>query len=121
MAKILRLSSAPVAVLLVLLTVITMVSGVTFLFSHSFPAVPTTSTMTTICAYQAPTYPLLISDPSVVQEHSSGEVSFACPGTNPAFTISGGVFSATSYISFAAPYTTQWIYQSDGTTTTGAC
>src|SRR2546422_764037 len=121
MTKVLRFTSAPVGVLLVLLTVITMVSGVTFLFNHTFPAIPTTSSMTTTCAYQAPSYPLLVSDPSVVQEHSSGQVSFACPGTNPAFTISGGVFSATPYISFGAPYTTWWIYQSDGTTTTGAC
>src|SRR3989442_2336150 len=94
MTKMLRFTSAPVGVLLVLLTVITMVSGVTTLFSHSFPAIPTTSTMTTTCAYQAPSYPLLVSDPSVVQEHSSGQVSFACPGTNPAFTISGGGFFA---------------------------
>src|SRR5256885_3348283 len=116
MTKMLRFTSAPVGVLLVLLTVITMVSGVTTLFSHSFPAIPTTSTMTTTCAYQAPSYPLLVSDPSVVQEHSSGQVSFACPGTNPAFTISGGGFSALPPASFLPPYTPWRISPSGGTT-----
>src|SRR2546427_12547036 len=121
MTKMLRFTSAPVGVLLVLLTVITMVSGVTTLFSHSFPAIPTTSTMTTTCAYQAPSYPLLVSDPSVVQEHSSGQVSFACPGTNPAFTIAGGVFSPTPLFSFGAPYPPGGISQSPATTPTRAC
>src|SRR2546422_7932379 len=120
MTKMLRFSSAPVAVLLVLLTVITMVSGVTFLFNHTFPAIPTTSTMTTTCAYQAPSYPLLVSDPSVVQEHSTGQVSFACPGTNPAFTISGGGFSAPPLVFFSAPYTTRGVFQLDRHTPPGA-
>src|SRR2546427_4759702 len=124
MTKILRLTSAPVGVLLVLLTVITMVSGVTTLFSHYFPAIPTTATMTTTCAWQYPTYLSLVTDPSSVVEGSSGQISFQCSDTNPAFTISGGVVSATPYLyagSFAAPYTTLWIYQSDGAVTTGAC
>ena len=124
MTKILQFTSAPVGVLLVLLTVITMVSGVTTLFSHYFPAIPTTATMTTTCPYQYPSYPSLVSDPSSVVEGSNGQISFQCPDTNPAFTISGGVVSATPSLyfgSFDAPYQTLWIYQSDGTVTTGAC
>ena len=115
----LRLTSAPVAVLLVLLTVITMVSGVTTLFYHSFPAIPTTATMTTTCSYPAN----LVSDPSSVLEGSSGQILFQCPDSNPAFTVSGGVVSAFAYFfgGFAAPYTTLWIYQWDGAVTTGAC
>ena len=120
MTKILRFTSAPVAVLLVLLTVITMVSGVTTLFIHYFPAVPPTSTMTTACGAE-----YLGPNPTTVQEGSSGQISFRCSDANPAFTISGGVFSAmpdfSYYGSFPAPYSTLWIYQSDGAVTTGAC
>src|SRR5438445_348838 len=120
MTKILRFTSAPVAVLLVLLTVITMVSGVTTLFIHYFPAVPPTSTMTTACGAE-----YLSPNPTTVQEGSSGQISFRCSDANPAFTISGGVFSAmpdfSYYGSFPAPYSTLWIYQSDGGTTTGGC
>jgi len=123
MTKIPRLTSAPVAVLLLLILVITTVSGVTGLFTHYFPAIPPSSTMTTTCSNQSPPYPSLVSDPTTVAERSSGQVSFRCSDTNPAFTISGGVFSAFPYFApwFAAPYTTLWIYQSDGTTTTGPC
>src|SRR2546427_5176041 len=121
MTKILRFTSAPVGVLLVLLTVITMVSGVASVFYHYFPAIPTTATMTTTCAYDYPNYFQLVPDVSSVLEGSSGQVSFQCPATNPAFTVSGGVVSATPSFSFAAPYTTLWIYQWDGAVTTGAC
>src|SRR5438552_1327278 len=119
MTKMLRFTSAPVGVLLVHLTVITMVSGVSTLFYHYFPAIPTTSTMTTTCAYSQ-----LIPNPSTVDQGSSGQVSFQCSATNPAFTISGGTFSATPNFDgtgFAAPYATLWIYQWDGAVTTGAC
>src|SRR2546425_1311074 len=126
MTKILRFTSAPVAVLLVLLTVITMVSGVTTLLVHYFPAIPTSATMTTTC----PWYPVyvspLVSDASSVVEGSSGQISFQCPGTNPAFTISNGLVSATPITGYAccgfvAPYTELWIYQWDGAVTTGTC
>src|SRR3989454_9581838 len=120
MTKILRLTSAPVAVLLVLLTVITVVSGVSTLFYHYFPAIPTTATMTTTCAYDYPNYFQLVPDVSSVLEGSSGQVSFQCPATNPAFTVSGGVVSATPTFSLGAPYTTLWIFQWDGGVTTGA-
>jgi len=119
MTKVLRFTSAPVAVLLVLLTVITMVSGVTALFTHYFPAIPTSATMTTTCGYPIYPYNPLVSNPSSVVEGSSGQVSFQCSATDPAFTISGGVVSATPTFSIAAPYTTLWIYQSDGST--GSC
>ena len=127
MTKILGFTSAPVAVLLVLLTVITMVSGVTTLFTHYFPGVPPSSTMTTTCNFQSPPNPSLVPDPSTVPEGSSGQVSFNCPDANPAFTISNGVFTAYPLFAcyydcrFVAPYTTLWIYQSDGGVTTGAC
>ena len=117
----LRFTSAPAAVLLVLLLVITTVSGVTSLFTHYFPAIPTSATMTTTCSYQYPNYYQLVPDVSSVLEGSSGQVSFQCPATNPAFTVSGGVVSATPIFSFAAPYATLWIYQWDGAVKTGAC
>ena|SRR5438445_70775 len=122
MTKMLRFTSAPAAVLLVLLLVITTVSGVTALFTHYFPAIPTSATMTTTCGYPIYPYNPLVSNPSSVVEGSSGQVSFQCSATDPAFTISGGTFSATPYFEgtgFAAPYTTLWIYQSDGST--GPC
>jgi len=122
MTKMLRFTSAPVGVLLVLLTVITMVSGVTTLFYHYFPAVPTTATMTTTCYWNGSNP--LGSDPSSVVEGSSGQISFHCPDANPAFTISGGVVSATPVFDgygFGAPYTALWIYQSDGAVKTGVC
>jgi len=127
MTKILRFTSAPVAMLLVLILVITTVSGVTALFTHYFPAIPPSSTMTTTCSNQSPPYPSLVSDPTTVAERSSGQVSFRCSDTDPAFTISGGVFSAVPFFhysdgtAFGPPYATLWIYQSDGTTTTGPC
>src|SRR5438445_10613622 len=120
MTKMLRFTSAPVGVLLVLLTVITMVSGVSTLFYHYFPAIPTTATMTTTCAYDYPNYFQLVPDVSSVLEGSSGQVSFQCPATNPAFTVSGGVVSATPTFSSAAPYTTLCTYQWDGAVTTVA-
>src|SRR5438445_765608 len=95
MTKMLRFTSAPVGVLLVLLTVITMVSGVSTLFYHYFPAHPTTAIMTTTCMYTSSTYSQLVPDLSTVHQGSSGQVSFQCSATNPAFTISGGTFSAT--------------------------
>src|SRR2546425_4652857 len=116
MTKIPRLTSAPVAVLLLLILVITTVSGVTGLFTHYFPAIPPSSTMTTTCSNQSPPYPSLVSDPTTVAERSSGQVSFRCSDTNPAFTISGGVFSAIPYFDpsgSAAPYTTLF-FQSAG-------
>src|SRR5439155_10376126 len=79
----------------------------------------TTSTMTTTCANTC-----LMGNPSAVDQGSTGQITFQCSADNPAFTISGGTFSATPYFDgsgFAAPYTTLWIYQSDGTVTTGAC
>src|SRR3989442_3876669 len=103
MTKILRLTSAPVAVLLVLLTVITLVSGVSTLFYHYFPAVPTTATMTTTCAYDYPNYFQLVPDVSSVLEGSSGQVSFQCPATNPAFTVTGGGAFPTPPFSFLSP------------------
>jgi len=119
MTKMLRFTSAPAAVLLVLLLVITTVSGVTALFTHYFPAIPTSATMTTTCGYPIYPYNPLVSNPSSVVEGSSGQVSFQCSATDPAFTISGGVVSATPTFSIAAPYATLWIYQSDGST--GPC
>ena len=122
MTKILRFTSAPVGALLVLLLVITMVSGVTGLFTHYFPAIPTSATMTTTCPWNFDNS-YLVSDPSSVVEGSSGQISFQCPNNNPAFTIGGGVVTATpyQYYGFVAPYTTLWIYQWDGSVTTGAC
>src|SRR5437879_12168248 len=100
MTKMLRFTSAPAAVLLVLLLVITTVSGVTGLFTHYFPAIPPSSTMTTTCSNQSPPYPSLVSDPTTVAERSSGQVSFRCSDTDPAFTISGGVFSAVPFFHY---------------------
>src|SRR3989442_9210320 len=126
MTKIPRLTSAPVAVLLLLILVITTVSGVTGLFTHYFPAIPPSSTMTTTCSNQSPPYPSLVSDPTTVAERSSGQVSFRCSDTDPAFTISGGDFSAVSFFhysdgtAFRPPYSTLWNYQFDGSPTTGA-
>src|SRR5207245_8936454 len=102
MTKMLRFTSAPAAVLLVLLLVITTVSGVTALFTHYFPAIPTSATMTTTCGYPIYPYNPLVSNPSSVVEGSSGQVSFQCSATDPAFTISGGVVSATPTFSLAA-------------------
>src|SRR2546428_13492155 len=120
MTKIPRLTSAPVAVLLLLILVITTVSGVTGLFTHYFPAIPPSSTMTTTCSNQSPPYPSLVSDPTTVAERSSGQVSFRCSDTNPAFTISGGGFSALPYFApwwVAPPYTPLMYHQSGGTPT----
>src|SRR2546427_9184071 len=119
MTKILGFTSAPVAVLLVLLTVITMVSGVTTLFTHYFPGVPPSSTMTTTCNFQSPPNPSLVPDPSTVPEGSSGQVSFNCPDANPAFTISNGVFTAYPLFDsqygcrFVTPYSPPWNFPSD--------
>ena len=111
------MASAPLGVLLVLLTVVTMASGVTTLFYHYFPFVPTTATMTSTCPNS-----LIFSDPSSVPDGSSGQVTFECSATDPAFTISGGTFSARPSIFYVtAPYTALWIYQSDGGSTSGAC
>ncbi|TLZ78938.1 MAG: hypothetical protein E6K08_00040 [Methanobacteriota archaeon] len=75
--------------------------------------------MTTTCANTN-----LISNPTSVDQGSSGQIAFQCSATDPAFTISGGTFSATPNFDgtgFAAPYTTLWVYQSDGAATSGAC
>src|SRR5256712_14063428 len=103
MTKVLRLTSAPVAVLLVLLTVITMVSGVSTLFYHYFPAIPTTATMTTTCAYDYPNYFQLVPDVSSVLQASSGQVSFQRPATNPALTVTVGVDLSTPPLPVPVP------------------
>src|SRR3989442_13900782 len=112
MTKILRLPSAPVAVLLLLILVITTVSGVTGLFTHYFPAISPSSTMTTTCSNQSPPYPSLVSDPTTVAERSSGQVSFRCSDNNPAFTISGGGFFPFPYFAprLPAPYIPPLVY-----------
>src|SRR2546427_13179906 len=111
------MASAPLGVLLVLLTVVTMASGVTTLFYHYFPFVPTTATMTSTCPNS-----LIFSDPSSVPDGSSGQVTFECSATDPAFTISGGTFSARPSIFYVTPpATAPWIYQSHGGSTTGDC
>src|SRR2546427_4332366 len=92
------MASAPLGVLLVLLTVVTMASGVTTLFYHYFPFVPTTATMTSTCPNS-----LIFSDPSSVPDGSSGQVTFECSATDPAFTISGGTFSAPPNIFYVTP------------------
>src|SRR3989442_3763784 len=110
MTKILRLTSAPVAVLLVLLTVITLVSGVSTLFYHYFPAIPTTATMTTTCAYDYHNYFQLVPDESSVLQGSSRQVSFQCPATNPAFTVTAAPGFARPPFPLPPPHTPPWHY-----------
>src|SRR2546428_11950341 len=100
------MASAPLGVLLVLLTVVTMASGVTTLFYHYFPFVPTTATMTSTCPNS-----LIFSDPSSVPDGSSGQVTFECSATDPAFTISGGRFLSRPRIFFVGSTSTAlWVY-----------
>src|SRR3989442_9369675 len=94
-----------------------MASVVTTLYYHYFPFVPTTATMTSTCPNS-----LIFSDPSSVPDGSSGQVTFECSATDPAFTISGGTFSPPPNIfCFPSPYTALWIYQYIRGTTSSAC
>jgi len=118
--KILRTVSKPLVVLVALLTATGVVTALS-LFTHTFPSIGGVVTMTTACG------PLSSStEPSPLVQGGDGQATFDCGSGVEAFTVSGStsnsvIATPTYSAGFAAPYTTLFIYNQDGGTTTGAC
>ena len=103
----------PVAVVLVAVSMIGAVTGLTLFWQHTAD-VPVSQSMIAHCD---PT----VADPPTVTLGSSGEVTFRCLDDS-AFSVVGATLNATPILQgFRAPLTSLWVFDADGDILTGQC